>query len=112
MKAHALGFGLLLSWLVVQPYYPDLTQPVVVRVWRAFWYWNTWTATFVYETKAECSKAAQSFRDQAMHRLKQGGNEAWATLMLAAEAKSRCVPADAVPILPYNVRAHEMFDSY
>jgi hypothetical protein len=41
MKAHALGFGLLLSWLVVQPYYRDLTQPVLSRVWRAFWDWNT-----------------------------------------------------------------------
>jgi hypothetical protein len=41
MKAHAPGFGLLLSWLVVQPYYRDLTQPVLSRVWRAFWDWNT-----------------------------------------------------------------------
>ena len=109
MRRH-LSVGLMLSWLLVQPHYPDMNQPAIVRIWRAVSYRNIWIATEAFETKTECVAAARAFRQQAQHHLQQGGQELWATFMLSAQVQSRCVPADAVPILPFNVTVHEYFD--
>lgn len=83
MRRH-LWAGVLLSWLVVQPYYPDMNQPLIVRLWRAFSYRNTWIATEAYETRRDCVSAARAFGSQATEQMKQPGRDVATTFALGA----------------------------
>jgi hypothetical protein len=99
----------LLSWLLVHPYYADVSTPVVLRVWYGIQYRNTWIATDAYDTKDGCMSAARVIHQRALQELSKESRDVPSILEHGALAQARCVPADAVPMLPFYVKMSEYF---
>jgi hypothetical protein len=95
--------------LVVYPHYNSPDASTWTKLWNAIQYRNVWIAASAYAEKTPCVDEARRAREFALQELRKKPTDLSYLGENRAKAEALCVPAEALDIFPFRVKASSWF---